>query len=93
MRSLDIRRGSDERVVEGIVVEVLPSALYRVEIDGQHRITAHIAGLEGGAGLDSAGRGSGGGGGRNFVRVLVGDRVNVALTARDLTRGRILRKL
>ena len=41
-----------------------------------HRITAHI----------------GGGLGRNFVRVLVGDRVVVELTPRDLTRGRIVRK-
>ena len=41
-----------------------------------HRITAHIGG-----GLE-----------RNFVRVLVGDRVVVELTSRDLTRGRIVRK-
>ena len=41
-----------------------------------HRITAHIGG-----GLE-----------RNFVRVLVGDRVVVELTRRDLTRGRIVRK-
>ena len=41
------------------------------------RITAHL----------------GGGSARNFVRLLVGDRVVVELTARDLTRGRILRKL
>ena len=59
----------------GVVVELLPSALYRVEIDGRHRITAHIGG-----GLD-----------RNFVRVLVGDRVEVELTQQDLTRGRITR--
>jgi translation initiation factor IF-1 len=42
-----------------------------------HRITAHIGG-----GLE-----------RNFVRVLVGDRVVVELTPRDLTRGRIVRKV
>ena len=66
-----------ERVVEGRVVEALPSALYRVEVEGRHRITAHI----------------GGGNDRNFVRVMVGDRVTVALTPRDLTRGRILKKL
>ena len=66
-----------ERVVEGTVVEALPSALYRVEIEGRHRITAHV----------------GGGSDRNFVRILVGDRVSVALAPRDLTRGRILRKL
>ena len=63
--------------IEGVVVETLPSALYSVEIDGRHRITAHA-----GAGPE-----------KNFVRVLVGDRVVVELTARDRTRGRILRKL
>jgi translation initiation factor IF-1 len=62
--------------VEGVVVEALPSALYRVEVDRQHRITAHI----------------GGGFERNFVRILIGDRVVVELTPRDLTRGRIIRK-
>ena len=68
---------SDEpRRAEGTVVEALPSALYRVEIEGRHRITAHI-----GEGPD-----------RNFVRVLVGDRVVVELTPRDLSRGRIVRK-
>ena len=59
------------------MVEALPSALYRVEIDGRHRITAHLASGEG----------------RNFIRVLVGDRVMVELTPRDLTRGRITKKL
>ena len=69
--------GDSERVVEGVVVEALPSALYRVEIEGRHRITAHIGG-----GVD-----------RNFVRLLVGDRVVVDLTPRDLSRGRILKKV
>jgi len=62
--------------VEGTVRAQLPSGLYEVEIDGPHRITAHIGG-----GLD-----------RNFIRVLVGDRVTVELTPRDRTRGRIVRK-
>ena len=62
--------------VEGIVTEMMPSALYRVDVDG-HRITAHIAG-----GLE-----------RNFVRLLVGDRVAVTLTEKDLTRGRIVKKI
>ena len=62
-------------MIEGVVIEALPSALYRVEVDGRHRITAHI----------------GGGPDRNFVRVVVGDRVVVELTPRDLTRGRIVR--
>jgi translation initiation factor IF-1 len=58
------------------VVEILPSALYRVEIDGAHRVTAHIGG-----GLE-----------RNFIRILVGDRVIVELTDKDKGRGRIVRK-
>ena len=48
-----------------------------VEVDGPRRITAHV----------DAGRE------RNFMRVLVGDRVVVTLTARDMTRGRIVRKV
>jgi len=60
---------------EGVVVEALPSGLYRVEVGGR-AVTAH------------AGRGTE----RNFVRVLVGDRVIVEVTRRDPTRGRIVRK-
>ena len=62
--------------MEGVVRAQLPSGLYDVEIEGRHRITAHIGG-----GLE-----------RNFVRVLVGDRVIVELAARDLGRGRIVKK-
>jgi translation initiation factor IF-1 len=64
------------RAVEGIVVAQLPSGLYRVEIDGGRPVTAHVGG-----GLE-----------KNFIRLLVGDRVVVELTERDLTRGRIVRK-
>jgi translation initiation factor IF-1 len=66
-----------EHEVEGVVGAQLPSGLYRVDIDGSRRVTAHV----------------GGGPDRNFVRLLVGDRVVVELTARDRTRGRIVRKL
>ena len=66
----------ESRIVQGVVRTLLPSGLYEIEIDGRHRVTAHIGG-----GLE-----------RNFVRVLVGDRVVVELTRRDLTRGRIVRK-
>lgn len=65
------------RIVEGVVTAQLPSGLYQVDVDGTRRITAHIGG-----GLE-----------RNFVRLMVGDRVSVELTPRDLTRGRIVRKL
>jgi translation initiation factor IF-1 len=67
---------SNNKMIEGLVIEVLPSALYRVEVDGPHRVTAHI----------------GGGPERNFIRILVGDRVIVELTDRDRGRGRIVRK-
>ena len=72
---------SDEKktpeVLSGTVREVLPRALYRVQMDSGHDITAHAPG----------------GAGRNFVRLVVGDRVEVALTARDRTRGRIVKRL
>jgi len=64
-----------ERQVEGVVEAQLPSGLYRIGIDGSRQITAHVGG-----GLE-----------RNFIRLLVGDRVVVELTPRDLTRGRILK--
>jgi len=63
--------------VEGTVEAQLPSGLYRVEVDGSRRITAHV----------------GGGVERNFIRLLVGDRVVVELSPRDLTRGRVVKKL
>ena len=69
--------GLGERTVTGVVRDQLPSGLYDVEVEGAYRVTAHI----------------GGGMERNFVRLLVGDRVEMELTPRDLTRGRIVRKL
>ena len=76
--AVDESRTTDREslVQEGIVEAQLPSGLYRVDIDSSRKITAHIGG-----GLE-----------RNFVRLLVGDRVVVELTPRDLTRGRIIRK-
>jgi translation initiation factor IF-1 len=62
--------------VPGVVRAQLPSGLYDVEIDGPRRITAH----------------AGSGPEKNFVRLLIGDRVIVELTRRDVTRGRIVRK-
>lgn len=60
--------------VEGVVRETLPYAQYRVEIDGQRHVIAHTPG----------------GAGRNFVRVLIGDRVRLELSPKDLGRGRIV---
>ena len=60
--------------VEGTVLEALPHGLYRVAIERQRQVTAHVPS----------------GPGRNFIRVLVGDRVRLELSPRDLTRGRIV---
>jgi translation initiation factor IF-1 len=63
--------------VTGTVIEQLPSALYRVRVDEGRPIVAHVADR-----ID-----------RNFIRVLVGDRVHVELSPLDVTRGRIVGKL
>jgi translation initiation factor IF-1 len=63
--------------VEGIVTEMMPSALYRVRLEQGSMVTAHIADR-----ID-----------RNFVRILVGDRVRLELSPADVGRGRIVEKL
>jgi translation initiation factor IF-1 len=62
--------------VEGTVREVLPRALSRVRLDDGRQVTAHAPG----------------GPEKNFVRLVVGDRVIVELASRDLGRGRIVRR-
>ena len=69
---------SDEQgTAEGVVTELLPSQLAKVSIGGTHLVTVHL-----GTPVH-----------RNYVRVLVGDRVRVALMPADKTRGRIVEKL
>jgi translation initiation factor IF-1 len=63
--------------VTGVVAEALPSALYRVRLDDGPYVTAHIADR-----ID-----------RNFVRILVGDRVRMEMSPVDITRARIVEKL
>ncbi len=64
---------ADEIEVEGTVVEPLPNAMFRVELDNGHKVLAHISGKMR----------------MHFIRILPGDKVKVALTPYDLTRGRI----
>ena len=59
--------------VEGKVVEALPNAMFRVEIQNGHQILAHISGKLR----------------MNYIRILPGDTVAVELSPYDLTRGRI----
>ena len=59
--------------VEGTVLEPLPNAMFRVEIENGHKILAHISGKMR----------------MHFIRILSGDKVKVQLSPYDLTRGRI----
>lgn len=59
--------------VEGVVEEALPNAMFKVKIDEQHTVLAHVSGKMR----------------MHFIRILAGDRVQVELTPYDLTRGRI----
>lgn len=61
----------------GVVIDLLPSAMYRVRLDEGPQVLAHVADR-----ID-----------RNFVRVLVGDRVSVELSPVDAGRGRIVARL
>lgn len=67
----------DSIEVEGKVVEPLPNAMFRVEIEGGHRVLAHISGRMR----------------INFIKILPGDRVLLELSPYDLSRGRIVRRL
>jgi translation initiation factor IF-1 len=59
--------------VVGTVVEPLPNAMFRVELENGHRILAHISGKMR----------------MHFIKILPGDKVTVELSPYDLTRGRI----
>ncbi|MFB0527447.1 MAG: translation initiation factor IF-1 [bacterium] len=60
--------------VEGTVIEALPNAMFKVELDNGHRILAHISGKMR----------------MHFIKILAGDKVKVELSPYDLTRGRIV---
>ncbi len=65
------------REAAGRILAVLPRALYRVAVDGGRELTAHAAARPE----------------RNFVRLVVGDRVLVEIASRDEGRGRIVRRI
>ncbi|HRY30602.1 MAG TPA: translation initiation factor IF-1 [Elusimicrobiota bacterium] len=60
--------------VEGTVLEALPNAMFRLEIEGGHRVLAHISGKMR----------------MHYIKILPGDKVRVELSPYDLTRGRII---
>ena len=67
--------GKDDCIeVEGRVIEPLPNAMFRVELDNGHKVLAHVSGKMR----------------MKFIRILPGDKVTIELSPYDLTRGRIV---
>jgi translation initiation factor IF-1 len=59
--------------IDGVVSETLPNATFKVKLDNEHEILAHISGKMR----------------MHFIKILVGDKVSVELSPYDLTKGRI----
>ena len=64
----------DSIEVEGVVIEPLPNAMFRVELENGHKVLAHISGKMR----------------MHYIRILPGDKVKLELSPYDLTRGRIV---
>ncbi|MBU4312883.1 MAG: translation initiation factor IF-1 [Candidatus Omnitrophica bacterium] len=60
--------------VEGTVLETLPNAMFKVELENGHKVLAHVSGKMR----------------MNFIKILQGDKVKMELSPYDLTRGRII---
>jgi len=63
----------DSIQVEGTVIETLPNAMFKVELENKHMVLAHVSGKMR----------------MHFIKILPGDKVTVELSPYDLTRGRI----
>ncbi len=61
---------------EGVVLELLPNAMFRIKLDNGHEILGHTSGRMR----------------KNRIRVLVGDKVTVEMTPYDLTKGRVIHR-
>lgn len=60
--------------MEGEILDTLPNTMFRVKLENDHVITAHISGKMR----------------KNYIRILTGDKVKVEMTPYDLTKGRIV---
>ena len=65
--------GKDTIEMQGVVTEVLPNTVFRVKLENDHVITAHISGKMR----------------KNYIRMLNGDKVTVEMSPYDLSKGRI----
>ena len=74
IRSITLQKPKEDAIVmKGKVLEPLPNAMFRVELENGHNVLAHISGKMR----------------MHYIRILPGDRVQVELTPYDLKRGRI----
>jgi translation initiation factor IF-1 len=62
---------------EGVILESLPNVMFKVKLDNDHEVLGHIAGKMR----------------KNYIRIMPGDRVRIELSAYDLSRGRITRRM
>ena len=62
--------------VEGVVLETLPNAVFKIKIEGDHIVLGHVSGKMR----------------MNYIRILPGDKVVIELSPYDLTKGRIVRR-
>ena len=70
----DIKQKEEVVRIDGVVLETLPNAMFRVQIDGGHIVLGHVSGKMS----------------MNYIRILPGDRVAIELSPYDLNRGRIV---
>lgn len=66
--------GKDKIEVEGIILDSLPNAVFKVVLDSGHKVLAHVSGKMR----------------MNFIKILPGDKVKIELSPYDLSRGRII---
>lgn len=60
--------------MQGIIIDTLPNTMFRVKLENEHIVTAHISGKMR----------------KNYIRILTGDKVTIELTPYDLSKGRII---
>ena len=72
------RKVKDDAIeAEGMIVESLPNVMFKVRLDNGHEVLGHISGRMR----------------KNYIRIMPGDRVRIELSAYDLQRGRITRRM
>ncbi len=75
LQGFDYNMAKEDAIeMEGVIIENLPNTHFRVQLDNGHVVIAHISGRMR----------------KNYIRILMGDRVTVQLTPYDLTKGRII---